>query len=139
MVTLKGEEPMEPRIPPVLRPEHQKARPLGELAERFALTTRGEVEGVQVAGITLATADLRAGEVFVAIQGLRRHGAELAADAAAAGAVAIVTDEAGAEIARDAGLPILIVDDPRARLAAMSAWGYGNEGEMPGMLGVTEI
>ena len=50
---------------------------------------------------------------------------------------AIVTDEEGAEIARDAGLPILVTDDPRGRLAAMAAWVYGNENRMPLMLGVT--
>ncbi|MER7445692.1 UDP-N-acetylmuramoyl-L-alanyl-D-glutamate--2,6-diaminopimelate ligase, partial [Microbacterium sp. NPDC097977] len=115
----------QPSLPPVLRPANPPRRELSELASRFAREVRGEVNGVTLSGITLATADLRAGEAFVAIRGVNRHGAEFAAAAADKGAVAIITDEAGAEIAASAGLPILVVDDPRAVLGALSAWVYG--------------
>jgi UDP-N-acetylmuramoyl-L-alanyl-D-glutamate--2,6-diaminopimelate ligase len=124
-------------VPPVLRPEHPVERPLTEFAERFDLTVVGDIEGLVTRGITLATGDLRPGEVFVGIHGVRRHGAEFAAEAAEKGAVAIVTDAAGAEIAKDSGLPVLITDDPRGRLAELSTWVYGNDGAMPLMLGVT--
>src|SRR6476646_7757698 len=100
-------------LPPVLRPDAPPVRALDELAARFAREVRGDTAGRAVSGVTLATADLRAGEAFVAIRGANRHGAEFAAAAAEKGAVAIVTDPAGADIAADAGIPILIVDDPR--------------------------
>lgn len=112
-------------LPPVLRPENPPARSLAELAERFGRDVRGEVAGVPLTGVTLATADLRAGEAFVAIRGVNRHGAEFAAVAAEKGAVAIVTDAAGADLAESAGLPIVVVDDPRALLGELSAWVYG--------------
>src|SRR6478736_9007223 len=112
-------------LPPVLRPENPPARSLSELAERFGRDVRGDVAGVELTGVTLATADLRAGEAFVAIQGVNRHGAEFARVAAGKGAVAVVTDAAGADLAADAGLPIVIVDDPRALLGELSAWVYG--------------
>src|SRR6478609_9564682 len=112
-------------LPPVLRPEDPPARSLAELAERFGRDVRGEVADVQLNGVTLATADLRAGEAFVAIQGVNRHGAEFAPVAAEKGAVAVVTDAAGADLAAGAGLPIVIVDDPRALLGELSAWVYG--------------
>jgi UDP-N-acetylmuramoyl-L-alanyl-D-glutamate--2,6-diaminopimelate ligase len=115
----------QPSLPPVLRPANPPRRELSELASRFARDVRGDTAGVAVTGITLATADLRAGEAFVAIRGVNRHGAEFAAAAAEKGAVAIITDDAGAEIAASAGLPILIVDDPRGVLGALSAWVYG--------------
>lgn len=115
----------QPSLPPVLRPANPPRRELSELASRFARDVRGDTAGVDVTGITLATADLRAGEAFVAIRGVNRHGAEFAAAAAEKGAVAIITDDAGAEIAASAGLPILIVDDPRGVLGALSAWVYG--------------
>ncbi|CAH0125003.1 Mur ligase family protein [Microbacterium foliorum] len=115
----------QPSLPPVLRPANPPRRELSELASRFAREVRGEVNGVTLSGVTLATADLRAGEAFVAIRGVNRHGAEFAAAAADKGAVAIITDDAGAEIAAPAGLPILVVDDPRAVLGALSAWVYG--------------
>ena len=112
-------------LPPVLRPEHPPVRALDELARRFSGRVRGAVAGVTLSGITLATADLRPGEAFVAIRGAARHGAEFARAAADKGAVAIVTDEAGADLAADAGVPIVVVDDPRAMLGDLSAWVYG--------------
>lgn len=115
----------QPSLPPVLRPANPPRRELSELASRFARDVRGEVSGISVTGITLATADLRPGEAFVAIRGVNRHGAEFALTAAEKGAVAIITDEAGAEIAQPAGLPVLVVDDPRGVLGAVSAWVYG--------------
>jgi UDP-N-acetylmuramoyl-L-alanyl-D-glutamate--2,6-diaminopimelate ligase len=115
----------QPSLPPVLRPANPPRRELSELASRFARDVRGEVGGISVTGITLATADLRPGEAFVAIRGVNRHGAEFALTAAEKGAVAIITDAAGAEIAQPAGLPVLVVDDPRGVLGAVSAWVYG--------------
>ena len=73
-------------------------RQLAELAELFADSVIGDPVGVELTGITLATADLRPGEVFVAIAGANRHGAEFAAAAAEAGAVAVITDAAGAHV-----------------------------------------
>ncbi|WP_176697183.1 Mur ligase family protein [Microbacterium sp. 3J1] len=121
----------QPSLPPVLRPANPPRRELSELASRFARDVRGDVDGVIVSGITLATADLRPGEAFVAIHGVNRHGAEFAAAAAEKGAVAIITDEAGAAIAAPAGLPVLIVDDPRGILGALSAWVYGTGAGAP--------
>lgn len=121
----------QPSLPPVLRPADPPRRALAELADRFATEVRGELAGVQLSGITLATADLRAGEAFVAIQGVNRHGAEFAQTAADQGAVAVITDAAGADIAASAGLPIVIVDDPRGVLGELSAWVYGTGASDP--------
>lgn len=115
----------QPSLPPVLRPANPPRRELSELASRFARDVRGDTAGVMLTGVTLATADLRAGEAFVAIRGVNRHGAEFALTAAEKGAVAIITDERGAEIAAPAGLPVLVVDDPREMLGTLSAWVYG--------------
>ncbi|MBN9182416.1 MAG: UDP-N-acetylmuramoyl-L-alanyl-D-glutamate--2,6-diaminopimelate ligase [Microbacterium sp.] len=126
-------------LPPVLRPEHPPVRSLADLADRFGTDVRGDVRGVSLSGVTLATADLRPGEAFVAIRGLNRHGAEFATAAAEKGAVAVVTDEDGARIAADAGLPIVVVDDPRGRLGALSAWVYGTgaDDDLPLLFGTT--
>ena len=121
----------QPSLPPVLRPADPPRRALAELADRFATEVRGDLAGVHLSGITLATADLRAGEAFVAIQGVNRHGAEFAQTAADQGAVAIITDAAGADIAASAGLPIVIVDDPRGVLGELSAWVYGTGASDP--------
>lgn len=123
--------------PPVLRPENPPLRRLSDLAELFADRVVGDTAGAAVRGITLATADLREGEVFVALQGAKRHGAEFASAAVAQGAVAVVTDAAGESAAVAAGAPVLIVDDPRARLGALSAWVYGTGDDMPRLLAIT--
>lgn len=126
-------------LPPVLRPAHPPARALAELAALVDGEVHGDADGVTIGGITLATGDLRAGEAFVALQGAHRHGAEFAADAAAKGATAIITDAAGATAARASGLPVVIVDHPRARLGELSAWVYGTGSgdHLPLLLGTT--
>ncbi len=126
-------------LPPVLRPENPPQHDLSELAARFTRAVRGDIDGVSVSGITLATADLRPGEAFVAIHGAHLHGAEFAAAAAEKGAVAIITDEEGAAIAEGSGLPVLIVDDPRGSLGALSAWIYGTGADdaLPLLFGTT--
>lgn len=128
-----------PSLPPVLRPVAPPQRSLTDLAARFGTATRGEIDGVILTGITLATADLRAGEVFVAIRGVNQHGAMFSATAVEKGAVAIITDHDGAEIAQDSGLPIVIVDDPRGVLGALSAWVYGTgaDDDLPLLFGTT--
>jgi len=112
------------RIPPVLRPEHPVPRSLAMLVQEFGLDHRGSMDGVEVSGVTLGTGDLHPGDLFVGIQGVNSHGASYAEAAKQGGAVAILTDAAGADIAAGAGLPILIVDDPRGALGAVSAWVY---------------
>ena len=125
------------RIPPVLRPEHPEPRPLDALVESFGLEHHGSLEGVALTGVTLSTADVRAGDLFVGLRGAHRHGAEFAVDAAAAGAVAVLTDASGLDLAAASGLPVLVVPDPRAALGEISAWVYRTNDRPPLMLGVT--
>jgi len=125
------------RIPPVLRPEHPVPRSLAMLVQEFGLDHRGSVDGVEVSGVTLGTGDLHPGDLFVGIQGLNSHGASYAEAAKQGGAVAILTDAAGADIAADAGLPILIVDDPRGALGGLSAWVYRTEESNALLFGTT--
>ncbi len=125
------------RVPPVLRPEHPEPRPLDALVESFGLEHHGSLEGVALTGVTLSTADVRAGDLFVGLRGAHRHGAEFAVDAAAAGAVAVLTDASGLDLAAASGLPVLVVPDPRAALGEISAWVYRTNDRPALMLGVT--
>lgn len=128
-----------PRLPPVLRPEHPPVRALAEFADRFADEVLGDLGARVLTGVTLATSDLRPGDVFVGVAGANRHGADFARAAADSGAVAIVTDRDGAAIAAQSGLPVIVVADPRARLGAMAAWVYGTGAgdSLPLLLGTT--
>jgi UDP-N-acetylmuramoyl-L-alanyl-D-glutamate--2,6-diaminopimelate ligase len=125
------------RIPPILRPEHPTPRPLAWLVQEFELEYRGDLDGVEVTGVTLSTNDLHPGDLFVGVPGSKTHGAGFATAAAEGGAVAIVTDEAGAELAADSGLPIVLVPSPRAALGEIAAWVYRTDDAPPLLFGVT--
>ncbi|WP_423923983.1 Mur ligase family protein [Frigoribacterium sp. 2-23] len=120
---------MSARIPPVLRPEHPSARSLAQLVSEFGLEFEGSLDGIEITGVTLSTGDLHPGDLYVGVPGAHRHGAEFAAEARQGGAVALLTDPAGAEIARDSGLPVVLVDSPRAALGDVSAWVYRTGGD----------
>ena len=120
------------------RPAGLPARPLTEVAARLGSAVQGPaVPGVAVTGVTLDSRSVRPGDLYAALAGATVHGADFAAAAAAAGAVACLTDEAGAARSQAAGLPTLVVAAPRAVLGSLSAWVYGEPADGLTMLGVT--
>jgi UDP-N-acetylmuramoyl-L-alanyl-D-glutamate--2,6-diaminopimelate ligase len=125
------------RTPPVLRPEHPQARSLAGLLEEFGLSATGSSDGVEISGVTLSTADVHPGDLYVGIHGAHKHGASFAAAAREGGAVALLTDPEGAELARDAGLPIVVVPSPREALGEISAWVYRTADRPPLLFGTT--
>jgi len=120
------------------RPRSVVPCPLDELAAAVGLDPGERPPGDRVVtGITHASGDVRPGDLYAALPGSRRHGAEFIADAAAAGAVAVLTDPAGAPAAAAAGLPALVVADPRARLGFAAARVYGDPTASLTVIGVT--
>lgn len=105
--------------------------------QEFGIEHRGPVDGLEITGVTLSTSDLHPGDLFVGVRGQKLHGAAYAADARAGGAVALLTDADGAEIAADAGLPILVVEDPRLALGEVAAWVYRTREDAPLLFGTT--
>jgi UDP-N-acetylmuramoyl-L-alanyl-D-glutamate--2,6-diaminopimelate ligase len=77
------------------------------------------------------------GDLYVALPGRQHHGGRFCAQAASAGATAILTDPAGKELAIRSGLPVFVVGDPRSRLGAVSSWVYGNPSGKLTLIGVT--
>jgi UDP-N-acetylmuramoyl-L-alanyl-D-glutamate--2,6-diaminopimelate ligase len=129
-------------IPGGPRPDHVVPRPLtgvvADLGDDVQLVTAGpSLASAQVTGVTLSSLAVRPGDLYAALPGARTHGAAFAADAAASGAVAVLTDPAGAAPAAATGLPVLVVDDPRARLGALAARIYGEPAASLLTLGVT--
>lgn len=92
---------------------------------------------VLITGVTHASTAVRPGDLFAALPGANRHGAEFVASAAQAGAVAVFTNAAGAPAARAAGLPALVVPDPRATLGTVAAAVYGDPTRDLTVIGVT--
>ncbi|HEX5994803.1 MAG TPA: UDP-N-acetylmuramoyl-L-alanyl-D-glutamate--2,6-diaminopimelate ligase [Jiangellales bacterium] len=119
---------------PPLRPDHVMPRPLTELAGTLGITASGG--DAAVTGVTHDSHKVRPGDLFAALPGALTHGARFAAQAEAAGAVAFITDPDGArQITSD--LPVLVVDDPRARLGELAATIYARPADDLLMLGVT--
>ena len=120
-----------------LRPRAD-ARPLTALlGEVPALRPDRPLDGVAVTGCTLDSRAVLRGDLYAALPGARAHGADFAASAAAAGAAAFLTDEAGAGRCASYGLPVLVADDPRAVLGATARWVYGAPSADLLVLGVT--
>jgi len=92
--------------------------------------------GISVSGIAAESRAIRPGMLFAALPGTRVHGARFAAEAAAGGAAAILTDAAGAALARPtlAGHPDVVlieVGDARAAFARAAALWFGDQ---PGVM-----
>ncbi len=77
------------------------------------------------------------GDLYAALPGHVTHGARFAGAAVAAGAVAIVTDEVGAEACRDTGVPVAVISDPRAMLGRIAATIYGTPAADLQVIGIT--
>jgi UDP-N-acetylmuramoyl-L-alanyl-D-glutamate--2,6-diaminopimelate ligase len=116
---------------------------------------------VLVTGVTHASGEVRPGDLYAALPGSRQHGARFVPAALASGAVAILTDPAGAALAEaavqagaapavapvsaggspagaaQAGVPVIVVDDPRAVLGTVADAVYGSPASKLTLLGVT--
>jgi UDP-N-acetylmuramoyl-L-alanyl-D-glutamate--2,6-diaminopimelate ligase len=112
------------------------ARRLQEVADRLDVPAppAGHAD-VLVTGISLDSRTVQPGDLYAALPGARTHGARFTASAAAAGAVAVLTDPAGAATA--AGLPALVVPHPRAVLGGLAAWLFGEPARRMTTFGVT--
>jgi UDP-N-acetylmuramoyl-L-alanyl-D-glutamate--2,6-diaminopimelate ligase len=96
-----------------------------------------DADSVAVTGVTLSSRTVHPGDLYAALPGSRAHGADFAAQAAQAGAVAVLTDPAGTLAAAGCGLPVLVVANPRGVLGEVAARLYGRPAEGMLMLAVT--
>lgn len=119
-----------------MRPRNSPSRHLGDLADAFGLECSASADTV-LTGIAVGSADVRPGDLFVALRGAKVHGAQHAAAAVSAGAVAVLTDAEGRQMLDDVGVPVLVTEHPRARLGDVSAWLYGDPGRDLTLVGVT--
>lgn len=100
------------------------ARALVQLVTEFDLDHIGELDSVEVSGLSVNSKDVGAGDLYAGVPGTHAHGARFATEAAAAGAVAILTDQAGAQLAADSGLPVILTHDVRSAIGPIAAWIY---------------
>jgi UDP-N-acetylmuramoyl-L-alanyl-D-glutamate--2,6-diaminopimelate ligase len=127
--------------PDSLRPAAPPARRLIDLAERLRTrllpAANDRADDRVVTGVTHDSGAVRPGDLYAALPGSHRHGAEFVEQAAAAGAVGVLTDDPGRALAGPVGVPLLVVDDPREALGPLASWIYGEPSRRLRLLGVT--
>lgn len=109
---------------------------IADLAQLADGTVHGDGD-TTVSSISLDSSKVAEGGMFAALPGTRVHGAQYAASAV--GAAAVLTDAAGLENLRAAGveLPVVEVADIRAVLGAISAEIYGHPSDNLTIIGIT--
>lgn len=125
------------------RPASVAVVPLSTLAEALGVAVPADGDTRGVTGISLNSRAIEPGDLYMALPGASRHGADFVPQAVEAGAVAVVTDDAGARqlaLAGEQPVPVLIVDEPRTvvgRLAALIYRSQPDDGGFPTLFGVT--
>lgn len=131
--------------PVATRPEHPLVVPLADVVAWLNTTfgsdggpihVIGEPDGVAVTGVSLSSQRILPGDLYAALPGARTHGIAFAAASVEAGAVAVLTDPAGAEAAAT-DVPLLVVERPREVLGRLAAHVYGDPAGALRMIGVT--
>lgn len=125
-----------------LRPHQPVRTALGDLVPVVAgrvVAGNAAVPTTTVTGIALDSRLVRPGDIYAALPGARAHGADFGAAALAAGAVAVLTDDAGAAILADAaaGVPVVVADRLRARIGGLAARVFGDPAQALTLIAVT--
>ncbi|MGP4033132.1 UDP-N-acetylmuramoyl-L-alanyl-D-glutamate--2,6-diaminopimelate ligase [Pseudarthrobacter sp. 1C304] len=128
---------------PGFRPAAVEAVPLATIGESIGVVVPGASGSVTVTGISLNSRTVQAGDLYVALPGAARHGADFVPQAVEAGASAVLTDEAGARLlafSHDIAVPVLVAGEPRSLVGGLSALIYRSrpqDAPAPALYGVT--
>jgi UDP-N-acetylmuramoyl-L-alanyl-D-glutamate--2,6-diaminopimelate ligase len=119
------------------RPQETSLRTVAAWLTDHLLEMRNSDPDVRVTGLTMSSQRVRPGDLYAAPAGSTSHGASFAAAAVQAGAVAVLTDPAGAELCASVGVPVLVVERPRAVLGLLAAKVYGESASKLRLVAVT--
>ncbi|MET3369860.1 UNVERIFIED_CONTAM: UDP-N-acetylmuramoyl-L-alanyl-D-glutamate--2,6-diaminopimelate ligase [Jeotgalibacillus campisalis] len=125
------------------RPASVAAVPLAVIADALGVAAPDATQDRGVTGITLNSRAVEAGDLYMALPGASRHGADFVPQAVEAGAVAVVTDDAGARqlaLAGEQPVPVLVVQEPRTAVGRLAALIYRSQPAdvgFPTLFGVT--
>jgi UDP-N-acetylmuramoyl-L-alanyl-D-glutamate--2,6-diaminopimelate ligase len=120
-----------------IRPPGVPGVSLASVARDLGIEIRPSSPDVQLTGVSISASATLPGDMFVALPGRVHHGASFASDALKLGAVAIVTDPAGADILGAADVALGVHPTPRAILGRVSQRVYDPGVPLPRVLSVT--
>ncbi len=135
--------PSGPGSTPGFRPTAVAAVQLAAIGESIGVVVPGASGSVPVTGISLNSRAVQPGDLYVALPGASRHGADFVSQAVEAGAAAVLTDDAGARLlafSHDIAVPVLLAEEPRSLVGGLSALIYRSRPEdapAPALYGVT--
>ncbi len=89
----------------------------------------------EITGLSVDSRDVLPGHLFAALPGVHAHGADFVSYALRMGAVAVLTDPAGAKILGKVGVPVVVHNDARLALAKAAATWFGAQPDV--MVAVT--
>jgi UDP-N-acetylmuramoyl-L-alanyl-D-glutamate--2,6-diaminopimelate ligase len=137
VIDMTSNEPVYVTSPAgAIRPDGVVAHPLDELlAGVAAFDWPGPMP--MIGDIELDSRAVAPGDLSVALPGQNAHGARFAAQAVAAGAAAVLTDQAGLRWTADLTVPVAVAADPRAAMAVAASRLFGNPAAGMTMFGVT--
>ena len=104
------------------------SRPIEEFKRTVAAVAaivNGDVVGdstTLITGVSITSKEVQKGDLFIALPGEKSHGADFVSEAISLGAVAVLTDAAGA--AKLSQLPVIVSTNPRRAAGVISAWFY---------------
>lgn len=119
------------------RPNSPHAIPLAAVADATGGSTPPETAQVRVTGVSSDSRRIRPGDLYVAIPGAHLHGADFLPAVVRAGAVAVLSDAAGAARAAEYELPAIIVENPREVMSLAASTVFGTETSTPTLFAVT--
>ncbi|MGO2051712.1 UDP-N-acetylmuramoyl-L-alanyl-D-glutamate--2,6-diaminopimelate ligase [Glutamicibacter sp. 287] len=123
-----------------LRPQSVKGISFDRLCAMLAAAAKnqGASANPRITGVSLNPQIVQPGDVFLAISGAKRHGAEFLAAALEHGAVALITDQAGLGfLPADLSIPVAVVPSVRQIAARAASSVYGTDTHCPQLLAVT--
>lgn len=118
----------------MIRPLHAFSLTLEEAANLLN-AERKNFENVEFSGLTHSDSEIKPGDIFLAFPGSKVHGGEFISAAISKGAVAVLTDKAGANFSTV--LPTLIVSDAREAGALLAAHFYHDPIRAMKSIGIT--
>ncbi|WP_028266714.1 UDP-N-acetylmuramoyl-L-alanyl-D-glutamate--2,6-diaminopimelate ligase [Arthrobacter sp. MA-N2] len=124
------------------RPAVVESVSLETIAASLGIVLPPDSAKTSVTGVSLNSRTVEPGDLYLALPGATRHGADFVPQAVSAGAVAVLTDEDGARklALDDLAILVLIVSSPRAAVGPLAALIYRSQPHdeaFPTLFGVT--
>src|SRR4051812_29360498 len=94
----------------------------------------GSLPNIDVRNVTYDSRQVAAGDLFIALKGLKATGTDFAADAISRGAVAVVADEPQRQ---STNVPWVVVSDARHAMAVLADEFYGHPSQTMRVVGIT--